>query len=77
MTSLFFFLFNLEHVFFVIVYQKLMLIILIISCLSHSHLPFFIGLQLMLTLQEDEFSQNHRLAYRLDQVHAIMTEADS
>ncbi|XP_015793671.1 plexin-A2 [Tetranychus urticae] len=29
--------------------------------------------QLMLTLQEDEFSVNHKLAYRLDQVHAMIS----
>lgn len=29
--------------------------------------------QLMLTLEEDEFSTKNRLAYRLEQVHSIMT----
>lgn len=29
--------------------------------------------QLTLTLEEDEFSTKNRLAYRLEQVHSIMT----
>lgn len=32
--------------------------------------------QLMVTLEEDEFSQKQRLAYKLEQVHNSMAEAN-
>lgn len=34
---------------------------------------FFFTFQLMQTLEEDEFSRKNKLAWKLEQVHAIMS----